>query len=87
MAKTKLKVKKSKKIDFSKFSAPFKDSNNQKIFGTIISLFSVLMILAFISYLLEWEADDSILSEEGYTIFNNDTSNHIGGKVLKFLID
>jgi len=79
MAKTKLKVKKSKKIDFSKFSAPFKDSNNQKIFGTIISLFSVLMILAFISYLLEWEADDSILSEEGYTIFNNDTSNHIGG--------
>ena len=79
MAKTKLKVKRSKKNYFSKIKAPFQNSNNQKIFGTIVSLFSVLMIIAFISYLSEWKADDSILSEEGYTIFNNETNNQIGG--------
>jgi S-DNA-T family DNA segregation ATPase FtsK/SpoIIIE len=79
MAATKLEVKNSKKISLKKILAPFQDSTNQKIFGTIISLFSVLMIIAFISYLFEWKADDSILSEEGYTIFNNDTKNQIGG--------
>ena len=79
MKTTKSQVKKSKKISFKKITAPFQNSNNQKIFGTIISLFSVLMIIAFISYLLEWKADDSILTKEGYTIFNNETKNQIGG--------
>lgn len=79
MAKNKLKVKKTKKISLSKLIAPFKNSNNQKIIGTVISLFSLLLIIAFISYLSEWKADDSILSKEGYTIFNNDTNNQIGG--------
>ncbi|MEC9209542.1 MAG: DNA translocase FtsK [Bacteroidota bacterium] len=79
MAKTKLQVKNSRKISFKKILAPFQDSTNQKIFGTIIALFSVLTIIAFISYLLEWKADDSILSKEGYTILNNDTKNQIGG--------
>ena len=37
------------------------------------------MIIAFISYLLEWKADDSILSESDYTVFNNETKNQIGG--------
>ena len=79
MVKTKLQVKTSKKISFKKILAPFQDSTNKKIFGTIISLFSVLMIIAFISYLLEWKADDSILSDKNYSIFNNDTKNQIGG--------
>lgn len=79
MGKTKLQVSKSNKISFNKILSPFRDSNNQKIFGTFISLSSVLMIIAFISYLLEWKVDDSILSEESYTIFNNETKNQIGG--------
>tara|TARA_B100001758_G_scaffold247889_1_gene268226 strand:+ start:26324 stop:28708 length:2385 start_codon:yes stop_codon:yes gene_type:complete len=79
MAKTKLKIKDSNNVYIRKIKAPFQNSNNQKIFGTIISLFSVLMIISFISYLLEWKADDSILSKEGYTIFNNETNNQIGG--------
>jgi len=79
MAKTNLKVKKSKKIDWGKIKAPFLDSNNQKIFATILVLVSVLMIIAFISYLLDWKSDDSILTSEGYTIFNNNTNNQIGG--------
>lgn len=79
MAKTNLKVKKSKKIDWGKIKAPFLDSNNQKIFATILVLVSVLMIIAFISYLLDWKSNDSILTSEGYTIFNNNTNNQIGG--------
>ena len=79
MSKNKLKIKKSKKISIKKMIAPFKNPNNHKIFGTIISLFSSLIIIAFISYIFEWKADDSVLSQEGYTIFNNETKNQIGG--------
>jgi S-DNA-T family DNA segregation ATPase FtsK/SpoIIIE len=79
MVKTNLKVKKSKKIDWWKIKAPFLDSSNQKIFATILVLASVLMIIAFISYLLDWKSDDSILTSEGYTVFNNNTNNQIGG--------
>ena len=79
MAATKSQVKKSKRISFRKISAPFQNSNNQKIFGTIISLFSVLMIIAFFSYLLEWKTDDSALSNDNYDILNNETQNQIGG--------
>ena len=79
MAATKLQVKNSKKMSFKKILTPFQDSTNQKIFGTIILLSSILMIIAFISYLLDWKADDSILSKEGYTVFNNETKNQIGG--------
>ena len=61
-------------MSFKKISAPFEDSNNQKIFGTIISLFSVLMIIAFISYFGTWKYDDS-----NSTILDNDTKNLIGG--------
>ena len=56
-----------------------KNSNNRKILGTVIVLFSILIMIAFISYLLDWKADDSVLSKEEYTIFNNDTQNQIGG--------
>ncbi len=61
-------------MSFKKILAPFEDSNNQKIFGTIISLFSVLMIIAFISYFGTWKYDDS-----NSTILDNDTKNLIGG--------
>ena len=72
MIKTKFK-------SFYKIISQLNNSNNRKILGTIISLFSILTIIAFISYLFEWKADDSILSQEGYTVFNNETNNQIGG--------
>ena len=74
MKSTKLNINKSKK----RFSF-LQNSKNQKIFGTIILLFSMLMIIAFISYVFTWKIDDSILSKENYTIFNNETKNQIGG--------
>ncbi len=74
MKSTKLNINKSKKI----FSF-LQNSKNQKIFGTIILLFSILMIIAFISYFFTWKIDDSILSKDNYTIFNDETKNQIGG--------
>ena len=79
MAKTKSQIKNPKRISFKKIFAAIQNPNNIKIFGTIIILVSILMIIAFISYLANWQAEDSILSEEGYTILNNETKNHIGG--------
>ncbi len=79
MAKTKSQIKNPKRISFKKIFAAIQNPNNIKIFGTIIILVSILMIIAFISYLANWQAEDSIISEEGYTILNNETKNHIGG--------
>ena len=71
--------KKNKAKSLAKIISQLNNSNNRKILGTIISLFSVLLIISFVSYLFEWKADDSVLSKEGYTIFNNETNNQIGG--------
>ena len=77
--KTKLQIKKTRGISFKKILAPFQDPNNKKIFGTIISLFSILLIIAFTSYLLEWKNDDSILSQKDLSILNKEIKNQIGG--------
>ena len=71
--------KKNKAKLLAKIISQLNNSNNRKILGTIVSLFSVLLIISFVSYLFEWKADDSVLSKEGYTIFNNETNNQIGG--------
>ena len=71
--------KKNKAKSLAKIISQINNSNNRKILGTIVSLFSVLLIISFVSYLFEWKADDSVLSKEGYTIFNNETNNQIGG--------
>ena len=71
--------KKNKAKSLAKIISQLNNSNNRKILGTIISLFSVLLVISFVSYLFEWKADDSVLSKEGYTIFNNETNNQIGG--------
>ena len=77
--KTKLQIKKTRGVSFKKILAPFLDPNNKKIFGTIISLFSILLIIAFISYLIEWKNDDSILSQKNLSILNKEIKNQIGG--------
>ncbi len=79
MKTKKTKDNNPKRIIFKKILNSFNDKNNIKIFGTLFLLLSILIFIAFISYLLNWQADDSILKKEGYTIFNNETKNQIGG--------
>jgi len=79
MVKKKLKFKKSTKINLNKVLDIINDKSNQKIFATFLLLFSVLTIIAFISYLFNWKVDDSILSNKDYSITKDQTSNQIGG--------
>ena len=79
MVKKKLKLKKSTKINLNKVLDIINDKSNQKIFATFLLLFSVLTIIAFISYLFNWKVDDSILSNKDYSITKDQTSNQIGG--------
>lgn len=61
MAKKKTKSKKSTN---KKLKAPsFKLSNQQKlIFGSLLVILGVLLCISFISYLIHWETDQSVLS-------------------------
>ena len=79
MAKKKLNLKTSSKVNLNKVLDILKDKNNQKIFASFLLLFSVLTIIAFISYLFNWKTDDSVLSDENYSIFSDKTNNEIGG--------
>ena len=79
MKKEKLRIKNSKQISKLKFLFSFKDQNTKIIFGTFTVLFSILMIIAFFSYLFDWKSDDSNLSNVDFSLFNNDSKNKIGG--------
>ena len=79
MVKKKLKLKKSTKINLNRVLDIINDKSNQKIFATFLLLFSVLTIIAFISYLFNWKVDDSILSNKDYSITKDQTNNQIGG--------
>ena len=77
MKKKQLKIKSKSKISLAKILKPFKNPKNKKIAGTVISLLSILIIIAFTSHFSEWKADDSMFGED-YKILNNEAKNQIG---------
>ena len=81
MAKQKLKVKKSRTISFNKLTAPFRNTNNQKVFAGILILIALYLLIAFISFFFNWKADDSIVSGKnlGEIITDKNINNTIGG--------
>ena len=81
MAKKKLKLKSAKSFNFDGITAPFKDENNQKIFAAILILISLYLIIAFISFFFQWEADDSLVSGKDLSdvITDKKINNSIGG--------
>ena len=81
MAKQKLKVKKSRTISFSKLIAPFRNTNNQKVFAGSLILIALYLLIAFVSFFFEWKADDSIVSGKNLieVITNKNINNTIGG--------
>ena len=62
----------------------FASSKNKKIFGTFLALFSIMSIIAFVSYLLDWQTDDSIVSSNSFNPIEDKTQNLIGGIGAKF---
>ena len=81
MAKKKLKLKSAKSFNFDGITAPFKDENNQKIFAAVLILISLYLLIAFISFFFQWEADDSLVSGKDLSdvITDKKINNSIGG--------
>ena len=81
MIKNKLKLKTAKSFKFKGIIAPFKDENNQKIFAAVLILTSLYLIIAFVSFFFEWQADDSLVSGKDLSdiITDKKINNSIGG--------
>ena len=81
MAKQKLKLKPSRSFNFEAIKAPFKNANNQKIFGAGLILISLYLLIAFTSFFFQWEADDSLVSGKDLSdvITEKKITNSMGG--------
>ncbi len=81
MKKKKLKVRKVRKVSLNKITAPFKNKNNHRILSGFLILISFYLFIAFISFLLDWKADDSIVNGKNLAevITEKKIQNRIGG--------
>ena len=81
MIKKKLKLKPARSFNFSTIKAPFQDANNQKIFAAVLILISLYLLIAFVSFFFQWEADDSLVSGKDLSdvITDKKINNSIGG--------
>jgi len=79
--KKKFKLKTSKNNFFDKLKAPFVNRNNQIIVASILVLFSFYLVIAFTSFFINWQADNSIVLDNSFTniITNNEVKNSLGG--------
>ena len=79
--KKKLKLKTSNNKFFEKLKAPFVNRNNQIILASLLVLFSFYLVIAFTSFFINWQADNSIVLDNNFTniITNNEIKNSLGG--------
>lgn len=73
--KPKSEGKKAKKDDLKnneftlkKFFASFKDQRWRKIFGLLLIIVSLYLFLSFVSYLVNWKNDDSMINDRTFDI-------------------
>ena len=81
MIKKKLKLKSANSFKIKGMIAPFKDENNQKIFAAVLILTSLYLLIAFVSFFFQWQADDSLVSGKDLSdiITDKKINNSIGG--------
>jgi len=74
------KKKEKGKGFFKSLMAFFKDTRVHKTFGLFLCLFSIFLLISFISYFFTWENDESFLSGSFYNFFttNEPVSNWMG---------
>ena len=79
--KKKFKLNTSNNKFFEKLKAPFVNRNNQIILASLLVLFSFYLVIAFTSFFLNWQADNSIVLDNNFTniITNNEIKNSLGG--------
>ena len=63
------KKKEKGKGFFKSLIAFFKDTRVHKTFGLFLCLFSIFLLISFISYFFTWENDNSFLSSNFYEFF------------------
>ena len=70
-----------KKINFIKIKSYLTNSNNRILISASVILFSVYLIIAFISFFSEWKTDDSIVAGKSIldVMKDNNINNQIGG--------
>ncbi len=81
MPKQKPKLKKRGFMKFEDIKAPFKNTNNQKIFAAILILISLYLLIALVSFFFQWKADDSLISGKNLSdvITEKRITNSMGG--------
>ena len=79
--KKKLKVNSTAKKLISKLASPFRNKNNQLVFGSFLFLLACYLIIAFSSYFIEWKYDNSIVMNlDLYEILTHEEiQNALGG--------
>ena len=79
--KKKFKLKTGNNKFFEKLKAPFVNRNNQIILASLLVLFSFFLVIAFTSFFINWQADNSIVLDNNFTniITNNEIKNSLGG--------
>ena len=79
--KKKLKLKTSNNKFFNKLKAPFLNRNNQIVLASFLILLSLYLIIAFTSFFINWQADNSIVIDNSFSdiITNNEIKNSLGG--------
>ena len=79
--KKKFKLKSSKNNFLDKLKAPFINRNNQIVFASFLVLLSLYLVIAFTSFFINWQADNSIVLDNSFSniITNDEIKNSLGG--------
>ena len=79
--KKKFKLKSSKNNFLDKLKAPFVNRNNQIVFASFLVLLSLYLLIAFTSFFINWQADNSIVLDNSFSniITNDEIKNSLGG--------
>ena len=79
--KKKFKLKSSKNNFLDKLKAPFVNRNNQIVFASFLVLLSLYLVIAFTSFFINWQADNSIVLDNSFSniITNDEIKNSLGG--------
>ena len=79
--KKKLKLKTSKNNFLDKLKAPFVNRNNQIVLASFLVLLSLYLLIAFTSFFINWQADNSIVLDNSFSniITSEEVKNALGG--------
>ena len=82
--KKKLKIKKKKRFSFFKIRTYLTNIFNKRYIGSFLLLISIYLLLAFTSFFIQWEYDNSIVHNKNWNEVITDTSTSAKNILGKF---